>query len=258
LVIELRRAILLTNFLLYLTDNLKMSQAPHMDFVPALIIVDFQEDFCPPNGSLAVANGRSIAPTINELLDLPFVIKVATKDWHPPDHISFASNHLPPNNVPYKSTVTISNPLGGDETETTLLWPDHCVQGTKGAELVPELDVSKVDVIIEKGMDKRVEMYSAFSAPFRNPPVAQSRLTQVLKDAGATHVYVVGLALDYCVKFTAMDAAQEGFQTFVILSATAAVDPNDECEGKVRSELNDVGATLVKSTTSEQVKWVKA
>src|ERR1700760_2226417 len=194
-----------------------------MSFTPALIIVDFQEDFCPPNGSLAVTDGRSIAPVIDSLLDLPFMIKIATKDWHPSDHISFAANHPPPNNVPFSSTVTISNPLGGEESQTTRLWPIHCVQGTKGAELVPELDVSKVDRIVEKGMDKRVKMYSAFSAPFREPVVTESELANVLRQAGATHVYVVGLATDYCVKFTALDSAREGFQTLVIEEGTKPV-----------------------------------
>jgi nicotinamidase-related amidase len=220
-----------------------------MSFVPALIIVDFQEDFCPPNGSLAVTDGRSIAPVINSLLDLPFKIKVATKDWHPSDHISFASNHPPPNNEPFTSTITISNPLGGDETESTLLWPVHCVQGTKGAEIAPELNVSKVDRIVEKGMDKRVEMYSAFSAPFRSPIVAESGLAATLKEAGATHVYVVGLATDYCVKFTALDSAREGFKTFVVGDATKPVDPDSW--GAVTEELGGAGVEVVQFEGSE-------
>jgi len=214
-----------------------------MTFVPALIVVDFQEDFCPPNGSLAVANGRAIAPVVNSLLNFPFRIKVATKDWHPPDHISFASNHPAPDNVPFVSTTTINNPLGGSETETTLLWPVHCVQETKGAELVPELNVAKIDRIVEKGTDKRVEMYSAFSAPFRAPVVANSGLTQILNDANITHVYVVGLAADYCVKATALDAAREGFTTFVIEEGTKPVDPASM--DKVKKDLVQEGVQFV-------------
>jgi nicotinamidase-related amidase len=99
------------------------------------------------------------------------------------------------------------------------------VQGTKGAELLPELDVSKVDHIVEKGQDKRVEMYSAFADPFKNPRVAQSNLAEKLRDADVTDVFVVGLAADYCVKFTAIDSAKEGFKTWVIGDATKAVDP---------------------------------
>lgn len=196
-----------------------------MSFKPALIIVDLQEDFCPPNGSLAVQGGRDIVPLVNELLDLPFALKVATKDFHPQDHISFASNHAAPHNVPFTSTITIHNPLNPEESQTTQLWPDHCVQGTRGAELLPELDTSKLDHVIEKGQDKRVEMYSAFADPFRKPTVARSDLAQVLHGAEVTDVFVVGLAADYCVKFTALDAAQEGFSTWVVEAATRPVDP---------------------------------
>src|SRR4051812_41437305 len=105
-----------------------------MTFVPALIIVDFQNDFCPPSGSLAVPSGREIAQPINKLLSLPsFVTKVATKDWHPPNHISFASNHV--GKEPFTSFHTIVNPDNADEKQETRLWPVHCVQGTPGAEL---------------------------------------------------------------------------------------------------------------------------
>jgi nicotinamidase-related amidase len=156
--------------------------------------------------------------------------------------------------VPFTSTVTITNPLGGAETETTRLWPVHCVQGSKGAELVPEMDVGKVDRIVEKGMDKRVEMYSAFSAPFREPVVADSGLASVLKEVGATHVYVVGLAMDYCVKFTALDAAREGFQTLVISEGTKLVDP--EAITSTKEELSKAGVKFVPFNGAE-VGWVK-
>ncbi|KAF2002167.1 Isochorismatase hydrolase [Amniculicola lignicola CBS 123094] len=204
-----------------------MSEAtpPTTPFKPALVIVDVQEDFCPPTGSLAVAGGRDIVPLINELLALPFPVKIATKDFHPQDHVSFASNHKPPNNKPFTSSFVIQNPLNKTETIETELWPDHCVIGTKGAELLPELDVSKVQHIVEKGQDKRVEMYSAFADPFRNPTVSKSGLAKILHDAGVTDVYIAGLAADYCVKFTAVDAVGEGFKTWVIEEATKPVDP---------------------------------
>lgn len=164
-------------------------------------------------------------PAINELLSLPFALRVATKDFHPPDHISFASNHPAPNNKPFVSKATIKNPLNPAETQETQLWPNHCVQGSKGAELLPELDVSKVDHIVEKGQDKRVEMYSAFADPFPSP-CSQSDLADTLKKAGITDVYVAGLAADYCVRFTALDAQKNGFKTWVIGEATKAVDPS--------------------------------
>lgn len=164
-------------------------------------------------------------PLVNELLALPFALKIATKDFHPQDHVSFASNHAAPNNVPFTSTITIRNPLNPEECQTTRLWPDHCVQGTRGAELLPELDTAKLDHIVEKGQDKRVEMYSAFADPFRNPTVTRSDLAQLLHGAEVTDVYIVGLAADYCVKFTALDAVQEGFGTWVVEAGTRPVDP---------------------------------
>jgi len=201
-----------------------------------------------------VQGGRDIASVVNELLSIPFVVKVATKDFHPEDHISFASNHPPPNNVPFVTEITIANPYNLTETETTRLWPDHCVQGTKGAELVPELDASKVQHIIEKGQDKRVEMYSAFAAPFSNPVVSRSGLADTLKEAGVTHVYVVGLAMDYCVKFTALDAAKEGFSTYVVHEGTKAVDPTNW--DNVRTQLERAGVKMV-SAGGEEVGEVK-
>jgi nicotinamidase-related amidase len=191
---------------------------------------------------------------VNELLTLPFTLKVATKDFHPEDHISFASNHSPPNNVPFVTEITIANPYNPTETETTRLWPDHCIQGTKGAELVSELEASKVQHIIEKGQDKRVEMYSAFAAPFSNPVVSRSGLADTLKEAGVTHVYVVGLAMDYCVKFTALDAAKEGFSTYVVEEGTRAVDPTNW--DNVRSQLEKAGVEMV-SARGEEVGEVK-
>lgn len=169
--------------------------------------------------------GRDIVPLVNELLSLPFAVTIATKDFHPQDHISFASNHPPPNNVPFVSMITINNPLNPEEKQETRLWPDHCVQGTNGSELLPELEVARVNHIVEKGQDKRVEMYSAFADPFLDPTVSRSKLAQILRDAGVTDVYVAGLAADYCVKYTALDAHREGFKTWVIGDATRAVDP---------------------------------
>ncbi|KAI1138014.1 pyrazinamidase/nicotinamidase [Hypoxylon sp. FL0543] len=192
------------------------------DFRPALIVVDLQEDFCPPNGALAVAGGRGITPLINKLLASPFVIKIATKDWHPPDHVSFATNHQ--GKAPFEDIVTIVNPYNESETYESRLWPVHCVQGTLGAELIPELHASQLDMILEKGTDPRVEMYSPFYDPFRTPRVSDSGLAKALREKQVTDVYVVGLAADYCVKHAAVDAAKEGFKSYVVEECTRAVD----------------------------------
>ena len=205
------------------------------------------------NGALAVTGGRDIVPAINELLALPFALRVATKDFHPRDHISFASNHPPPNNKPFVSKATIRNPLNPAETQETQLWPDHCVQGTPGAELLPELDSSKVDRIVEKGQDKRVEMYSAFADPFPSPCV-KSDLADTLQDAGVTDVFVVGLAADYCVRFTALDAQKNGFKTWVVGEATKAVDPSSLDD--VYKDYAAAGVTVI-SMDDKQVQRVR-
>ncbi|KAF5611599.1 pyrazinamidase nicotinamidase [Fusarium subglutinans] len=201
--------------------------ASDKSYKPALIIVDFQEDFCPPSGSLAVPSGRTIASPINHLTNLPFPLILATKDFHPPSHISFASNH--PSSTPYTSTTTIQHPNDPSKSYTTTLWPTHCVQGTPGCELVPELDVSRVHAVIEKGQDERVEMYSAFYDPFR---VSDSGLAGMLSEQGVTDVFVVGLAADFCVKATAEDALQEGYTTWIVNEGTKPVMPDkwEECK----------------------------
>lgn len=214
-----------------------------MPFKPALVVVDLQEDFCPPNGSLAVQGGREIVSTVNKLLSFPFALKIATKDFHPQDHISFASNHPPPNNKPFETMITINNPLNSEETETTRLWPDHCVQGTPGAELIPELDIEKVQHTVEKGQNKRVEMYSAFADPFTKPTISRSKLADILHDAGISDVYIAGLAMDYCVKYTALDSVKEGFNTLVVGEATKAVDPT--AVDDVYRELEKAGVKFV-------------
>ncbi|KAI1082100.1 isochorismatase [Whalleya microplaca] len=192
------------------------------DFKPALLIVDLQEDFCPPNGSLAVTNGRDIIPLVNKLLELPFVVKIATKDWHPRDHISFASNHA--GKQAFSDSVEIVNPYNASESYSSRLWPVHCVQGTAGAELAGELHTGKIDVVLDKGTDARVEMYSPFYDPFRAPRVYDSGLAGALRARGVTDVYVVGLAADYCVRHAAVDAAKEGFRTYLVEDGTRAVD----------------------------------
>ncbi|TVY49841.1 Nicotinamidase, partial [Lachnellula occidentalis] len=186
------------------------------DFRPALIIVDVQQDFCPPNGTLAVPNALSIIPIINHLLTLPFPLRIATKDWHPANHTSFASTH--PGTHPYTSTTTITTPLGSYATK---LWPDHCIQGTPGAALLPSLSLSQINHVIEKGQRQDIEMYSAFYDPHK---CVDSGLKGILEREAVTDIFVVGLAFDYCVRATAVDAAAEGFRTWVVGEGTRAVD----------------------------------
>lgn len=140
--------------------------------------------------------------------------------------------------------ITVINPSNPAETYETRLWPDHCIQNTKGAELIPELDIAKVEKVVEKGLRKEVEMYSAFYDPLVNPRVSDSGLSALLKGKGVTDVYVVGLAFDYCVKCTAVDAVKEGFKTFVVEEGTKAVDPSTWEE--VKGELEAKGVQVVK------------
>ncbi|KAH0342799.1 Isochorismatase hydrolase, partial [Aureobasidium melanogenum] len=217
----------------------------HKALKAALVVVDLQEDFCPPNGSLAVTDGRSIAPVINDLLKLPWTLRVASKDMHPDDHISFASNHPPPHNKPFESTITISNPENPDETQTTKLWPVHCIAGSPGSDLIPELDATRIDEIVEKGQDKRVEMYSAFCTPFLDPKIVETGLANTLREKGITHVFCVGLAADYCVRETAVDAAKEGFETFVIREGTKGVEQGEEADKKLAQELKEHNVKMV-------------
>lgn len=154
------------------------------------------------------------------------------------------------------SKATITNPLDPAETQETQLWPDHCVQNSQGAKLLPELHASKFDKIVKKGLDKRVEMYSAFADPFPSP-CAQSDLADTLKQAGITDVFVAGLAADYCVRFTALDAQKHGFRTWVVGEATKAVDPSSL--DHVYEGYADAGVTVIKQNwrDDEQIQRVR-
>ena len=178
------------------------------------------------------------------------MLRVGTKDWHPPDHISFASNH--PGKQPFVDTCIVVNPHNPSESYETRLWPDHCVQHTPGAALVPELDIARFDHVFEKGTDPRVEMYSAFYDPLRNPRVSDSGLSAMLHKAGVTDVYIVGLASDYCVRFTAADAHAEGFRTYVVEEGTRAVDV--ERWGLCKAEIESCGGAKVVSKDSPEVR----
>jgi nicotinamidase/pyrazinamidase len=176
----------------------------------ALVIVDFQNDFTPPDGALAVPDGDAIAGRLNELAHSgAFDLVVATRDWHPPDHGSFAERGGP--------------------------WPAHCVADTPGAQLHPELDASVVDVIVDKGQDPGTEGYSGFEG---------TQLEQLLRERGIDEVTVVGLATDYCVKNTALDALRAGFQVAVDTSAVRGVEVAPGDSERALEELREAGAAL--------------
>lgn len=188
----------------------------------ALILVDIQNDFV-PGGRLPVADGDTIIPLLNEL-QASFNLIVATQDWHPPGHKSFASSH--PGKHPFERID-----LHGLEQ---VLWPDHCVQGSRGADFHPALNMQKVEAIFRKGMDREIDSYSGF---FDNGARKSTGLAGYLREHRVRKVFVCGLAADYCVAFTAKDALRENFDTFVITDAARAIDPvglrqiNDEILG---------------------------
>lgn len=153
-------------------------------------------------------------------------------------------------------STTIVNPYNAAETYSSRLWPVHAVQGTAGAELLPELDAGKLDRIVVKGTDPRVEMYSPFYDPFTSPRVSDSGLVALLRDHAATDVYVVGLAADYCVQSCAEDAAKEGFRTYLIEECTRAVDPGNwpQCKKSIEGS----GAKVVSLEGPEVLRLMTA
>ncbi len=182
----------------------------------ALILVDIQNDFC-PGGSLAVKEGDRIVPVVNEL-QKRFPLIVATKDWHPVGHSSFAS-----------------------------LWPPHCVQETAGAEFVPGLDTSRVARVFLKGTDMEIDSYSGF---FDNEHQRATGLGDYLKERGVTDVTIAGLATDYCVKYTALDALMLGFNTTVVADACRGVEV---AEGDTERAVAEMVAAGVQVTESRQL-----
>lgn len=208
---------------------------------------------------MAVTGARDTIPVINKLLASPnFSIKVATQDYHPKDHISFASNHDAPNNKPFESFVDMPNLVANRPKETMKqrLWPVHCVQGTAGANIVDGISVDKVDTFIKKGMDSRVEMYSAFADSFGNLTFGaggvSEDLAKTFKDRGVATVYVVGVAGDYCVKYTALDAAKAGLKVFVIEDAQRCVDPAEW--QNVKKEFADASVEVITMDSSDVQK----
>ncbi|MEM9973220.1 MAG: bifunctional nicotinamidase/pyrazinamidase [Pseudomonadota bacterium] len=175
----------------------------------ALLVIDVQNDFC-PGGHLAVAGGDEIVAPINALMP-EFPVRVLTQDWHPAGHSSFASSH--PGKTPFEM---IEMPYGPQ-----VLWPDHCIQGSEGAAFHPSLATDPGDLIIRKGFRTAIDSYSAF---FENDHETPTGLEGYLRSRGVDTVTLVGLATDYCVNYSAVDAAKLGFKVRVIESLTRAID----------------------------------
>ena len=197
----------------------------------ALVLVDIQNDFC-PGGALAVPEGDRVVPIANEL-QKQFELTVATQDWHPRDHLSFAANH------DKKPGEVID--LNG---QPQVLWPVHCVQGSDGAAFVSSLDVTGVKHIVQKGTVREVDSYSGF---FDNDHHTATGLGYYLKDAGVTEVFVCGLATDYCVKFTAIDARRLGFDTFLVEDACRGVELNAGDVQQAVEDMKAMGVTVIQS-----------
>lgn len=198
----------------------------------ALILVDIQNDFL-PGGALAVPDGDKVIPVANKLQPL-FPLVVATQDWHPANHGSFAASH------PAKKVFEQIELNGLPQT----LWPVHCVQNTKGAELAPALNRDRIAKIFPKGTDRGIDSYSGL---FDNGHRKSTGLGEWLKAQGVTDVYVCGLATDYCVKFTALDAAQMGFKINLIEDASRGVNLQPTDVRDAIAEMKRAGVTVVQS-----------
>jgi nicotinamidase/pyrazinamidase len=198
----------------------------------ALIVVDVQYDFL-PGGALAVQDGDAVIAPINRLARV-FRHVVLTQDWHPEGHASFASSH--PGRQPFELVDLHYGPQ--------VLWPDHCVQGTQGAEIARELDIPHAQLVIRKGYNAGIDSYSGFKEADRQ---TSTGLEGYLKERGFRRVFCAGLALDFCVAWTAMDAAAAGFETYLIEDASRAIDANGSLE-KARQDLDAAGVRVIGST----------
>jgi nicotinamidase/pyrazinamidase len=198
-----------------------------------LLVVDVQNDFC-PGGALAVADGDAVVPVINAL-GRAFSHVVLTQDWHPPGHRSFASSH--PGRQPFE---TVEAAYGAQT-----LWPDHCVQGSQGAAFHAGLDLPHAELVIRKGFRREIDSYSAF---FENDHTTPTGLTGYLRERGFTRAYLCGLATDFCVGFSAIDAARAGFEAVLIEDACRAID----LDGSLAAARVNMAEAGVAFTTSER------
>jgi len=194
----------------------------------ALLVIDVQNDFC-PGGALAVGGGDEIIAGINAAMS-QFDAVILTQDWHPAGHSSFASSHA--NKAPYEMTQMPYGPQ--------VLWPDHCIIGSEGAAFHPKLDTACADLIIRKGYNPAIDSYSAF---FENDHTTPTGLEGYLRTRGITEVTLVGLALDFCVNYSAVDAAQLGFQVHVQTDLCRAIDLNGSLD-EATSAMRGAGVQL--------------
>lgn len=201
----------------------------------ALILVDIQKDFV-PGGALAVGEGDRVVPVANRLM-ARFRLVVATKDWHPADHRSFASQH------PGRRVGEMIELDGLKQ----VLWPDHCVEGTPGAEFVNGLSPSGIHRVFEKGTNRAIDSYSGF---FDNGRRQSTGLGDFLRRQGITDVFVMGLATDYCVKFTALDAVELGFSTHLVLDGCRGVELNPGDVDRALEELRHAGVQVTDSAAA--------
>lgn len=198
----------------------------------ALLIVDVQNDFC-PGGALEVPNGDEIIPTINKLSE-SFDHVLQTQDWHPEGHSSFASSH------PGKELFeTIEMPYGEQ-----VLWPDHCVQGSEGADFHPDLNTTRSQLVVRKGFRKNIDSYSAF---YENDDTTKTGLTGYLHDRGIDTLYAVGLATDFCVKWSVVDGCKEGFEVYVVEDAVRGIDIDGSVD-QAWQDMQEAGATRISSS----------
>ena len=199
-----------------------------------LVVVDVQNDFC-PGGLLAVPGGDAVVPLVNRLAE-QFPHVVLTQDWHPPGHLSFASMH--PGRRPYE-TITVSY---GPQ----VLWPDQCVQGSPGAAFRSDLDIPRAELIIRKGFRREIDSYSAF---YENDHATPTGLTGYLRQRGLARVFLAGLALDFCVRYSAEDAHRDGFAVIVIEDACRGID----VDGSVTAARRSLTALETAVVTSDAV-----
>lgn len=197
----------------------------------ALIVIDVQNDFC-PGGKLAVPSGDEIIAPINFLAS-KFEHIVLTQDWHPTSHLSFASNHA--NKSPYESVEL--------EYGNQVLWPDHCIQDSLGAEFHPDLDTERAGLIIRKGYRKEIDSYSAFT---ENDQETVTGLHGYLLSINVQRLFLTGLATDFCVKWSALDAIKYGFETYVIPDAIRGINIENSVELAI-SEMKDTGVQFIRS-----------
>lgn len=203
----------------------------------ALLIVDVQNDFC-PEGNLAVKEGDGIIPVINGIMSR-FDIIIASKDWHPDNHICFISQH---NDKRIGETVICDG-------IPQIIWPEHCIQDTAGSEFHPDLNTCRILKIIHKGMNINVDSYSAFRDNHHEHPTG---LNKYLQKKEIKKLFIVGLATDYCVKYTALDELDLGYDVYVIKDATRGVNIKPDDSERALSELSLKGITLIKSVDIDQ------